>query len=40
MCDAFPKGIPMQVIVYGDKHDKPLPDDHGIQFEPIGEKVV
>ena len=33
-CDAFPDGdgIP-QMIWDGDKHQRPVPGDHGIQFE-------
>jgi hypothetical protein len=31
-CDAFPNGIPDQVI-WGRSHREPIPGDHGIQFE-------
>jgi len=36
-CDAFPKGIP-QVMLKGDKHDKPISGDNGILFEPKGKQ--
>ncbi len=32
-CDAFPVRIPDLVWLGGDKHDKPIDGDHGIQFE-------
>ena len=38
LCAAFPvaPGIPKQFMPPGSiqKHDKPYPGDHGIQFEP------
>jgi len=37
-CAAFPKGIPDEILVGGNKHDKPYPGDHGIQFEPREEE--
>lgn len=33
VCDAFPQGIPKEIMMAGDKHDKPIKGDHGIQFE-------
>jgi hypothetical protein len=36
-CDAFPEGIPDEIILGGDKHRRAFPGDHGIQFEPIDE---
>ena len=33
-CDAFPDGIPDEIIWEGADHHKPYPGDHGIQFEP------
>jgi hypothetical protein len=33
-CDAFPERIPNIVWLEANPHDKPLPCDHGIQYEP------
>lgn len=32
-CKAFPEGIPVEVWLGSMPHTKPLPGDHGIQFE-------
>lgn len=32
-CDAFPDGIPREIIIRGE-HDTPFPGDNGIRFEP------
>lgn len=32
-CDAFPGGIPKEIISKGE-HETPYPGDNGIQFEP------
>lgn len=35
-CKAFPKGIPEEILVMGNKHSKPLPEQgNDIIFEPI-----
>jgi hypothetical protein len=34
-CDAFPDGIPANILVGNLLHTVPLPGDNGIQFEPI-----
>lgn len=34
-CAAFPNGIPNAIIFGENKHFKPFPGDHGIQFEPL-----
>lgn len=34
-CDAFPDGIPLEIIFMEVRHITPYEGDHGIQFEPI-----
>lgn len=33
-CEAFPKGIPQQILDNRILHNRPYPGDHNIQFEP------
>jgi hypothetical protein len=33
-CDAFPEGIPREIVFGPRKHVFPVDGDHGIQFEP------
>ena len=32
-CDAFPDGIPVQIILNEADHREPFPGDHGLRFE-------
>lgn len=38
-CNAFPNGIPEEIIRNEFDHRKPHPQDNGIQFEPIEESA-
>lgn len=33
VCDAYPQGIPWPIMAGDIAHLKPLPDDHGLQWE-------
>jgi hypothetical protein len=33
-CDAFPGGIPDEILLAEWDHSKPIAGDHGIQYEP------
>jgi hypothetical protein len=39
-CDAFPQGVPDEIVSSRIPHDVPYPGDHGIQFEPLEEKAA
>lgn len=34
VCDAFPDGIPSEILMGVQTHDKPIAGDRGIQYEP------
>ena len=36
-CDAFPQGIPVEILAGEIDHTKPYEGDNGIQFEPVEE---
>jgi len=38
-CEAFPKRIPDEIWLYGNKHIEPFPGDNGIRFEPLTEPL-
>jgi len=33
VCDAFPAGIPEEILSGRDKHEKPYPGDGGVRYE-------
>lgn len=35
ICEAYPQAIPKEILLGEHDHAKPLPGDHGIQFEPL-----
>ncbi len=39
-CAAYPAGIPLPIIGGDLAHDRPLPGDHGIQFEPLTQEEL
>ncbi len=34
-CEAFPKGIPLEILQDGVRHDAHYPGDRGIHFEKV-----
>jgi hypothetical protein len=31
-CEAFSKGIPVDIVLFGADHREPIDGDHGVQF--------
>lgn len=38
VCKAFPDGIPQEIWLGQNKHTKPYPGDHDIQFEELSKE--
>ena len=38
MCDAFPQGIPADILLSRADHRQPFSGDNGIRFDPVSEK--
>ena len=36
-CNAFPKGVPYEILMWKHDHREPYKGDNGIRFEPIKE---
>jgi hypothetical protein len=36
MCEAFPEGIPVEILKDGFDHRQEFPGDGGVRFTPIG----
>jgi hypothetical protein len=34
-CEAFPAGIPLEILQDRLRHDRTFPGDHGIRFEKV-----
>jgi len=39
-CEAYPDGIPSEIIHAEHDHRKPFPGDHGLRFKPIKEEAA
>lgn len=37
-CEAFPGGIPEEILFGDNDHTEPYPGDHDIQYEPAEEE--
>jgi len=38
VCEAYPDGIPVEIILGKDKHEKSRSDDKGLYYKPIKDK--
>ena len=37
MCEAYPDGVPKEIMLAENDHSSPFEGDHGIQYEAVSE---